>query len=354
MSVDVKFDNVSFLCSFYRKNNIQNTNNISSNRSNNDALSYSVDDLLQKADELVCQGELALAQNFLQKALEMDQNNCTTLVAFAELLLTCGDFESAAALSRHAIALEPDRGATKYMLFGQSVGGDEAAEAYARGIAILQSELAQLSDRDAITANQRRLCSAYCALAELYLTDLCMAPEAEQACGEALEAALTADAESSEALQLAASYRISCQQPEEALNLLRRSHAVWRDVARKLVTYDNDDDDDDNSVHLDITDSELELLPSYERRHDCARLYMELGQPSEAVEICDQLVQESDDVVELWALLAHAHAELNDWSSVLECVSQCETLAKTVIDGQDEELMQSVMALRERAREVVK
>lgn len=43
-----------------------------------------------------------------------------------------------------------------------------------------------------------QVCSTYCSIAELYLTDLCFEPEAEKACEEALQEALKYDQGSAE------------------------------------------------------------------------------------------------------------------------------------------------------------
>ena len=142
-----------------------------------------------------------------------------------------------------------------------------------------------------------------------------MVPEAETACGAAIDVALQWDASSAEALQIAASYNISCKRLDDALALLRRSHALWRDLIARAHKFDNDDydeddedgdnnnnnnnnktsknnnknnnnndDDDGDDDVLDragaLSESELLAIPSFEHRMETARLFMELRDAS--------------------------------------------------------------------------
>jgi hypothetical protein len=75
-----------------------------------------------------------------------------------------------------------------------------------------------------------------------------MVPEAEMACGTAIQTALQFDPQSAEALQIAASYNISCKRLDEALVLLRRSHDIWRELIARAHKFDNDDDDNDDEA----------------------------------------------------------------------------------------------------------
>lgn len=288
--------------------------------------------LLQKAEQLIVEMNLELAHAFVTRALERAPLLVAAHTLMGELAVQAGDYEQAVQSLRTAVQLEPDAGAEKFMNLGQVLGGDEAAELYVRGIAILRRQL----DAEPASVDVRRaLCSAHCSVAELYLTDLCMLDEAERECGAALQAALALDDASVEALQLAASYNVSCQRPDEALRLLLRSYELWVGAVTRAMA-------DDGAA---LTDDELLSLPSYERRLDAARLFMELSRPAETVAICDLLVQEADDVAEVWVLLARAHATLTNWNDALECVERAERLCRKLAD-KDAELEAEIAAIR--------
>jgi predicted Zn-dependent protease len=289
---------------------------------------------LDKAEALMAETNLELAHAFISRAIERAPLLVAAHTLMGELAVQAGDYEQAIASLRTAIRLEPDSGAEKFMNLGQVLGGDEAADLYAQGVAILRRQLdAQPADVDV----RRSLCSAYASIAELYLTDLCMADEAESECGAALQAALALDSSNVEALQLAASYNVSCQRPAEALELLQRSYALWMGAVTRAMADDG----------AELTDDDLLQLPTYERRLDAARLFMELSRPQEAVAICGLLVEEEDDIGEVWTLLANAHAAQNEWNDALECVERVELLCRAMLE-KDKDLEAEVAALRAR------
>lgn len=67
------------------------------------------------------------------------------------------------------------------------------------------------------------IASALCHIAEIYLTDLCDEPNAQDMCVEAVERALHHDKDHIHALQTMASICISLQEPDNALGWLERS-----------------------------------------------------------------------------------------------------------------------------------
>lgn len=299
--------------------------------------------LLEKAEQLMSEMNWELAQAFVTRAIERAPLLAAAHTLRGELAVQLGDFETAASSLRTAITLEPNAGAEKFMNLGQVLGGDEAADLYARGVEILRAQLAAAPDSVEL---RRALCSALCSVAELYLTDLCMADEAEHECGAAIHAALATDDNSVEALQLAASYHLSCRRPDDALLALRRSYALWQGAIERALAADDADDDADGGG-AQLTDDDLFLLPTYERRLDAARLFMELAQPAEAVAICGLLVQESDDVAEVWTLLAHAHVALGEWNDAFECVERAEQLCRKLRGAErDADLEAEIAALR--------
>ena len=74
---------------------------------------------------------------------------------------------------------------------------------------------------------RKELASAFCAIAELYMTDLCDNPEAEHECSESVRKAIEADAKSPEAWQTKARLHLIKSEFEEAKNNLNQSLNLW-------------------------------------------------------------------------------------------------------------------------------
>ena len=98
---------------------------------------YSVDKLLDKAEEYIDRFEYELAQRFCQRALEIEADNIRALETTGTLLLELGNPEAAKQCFGRAVELSPDCGHEKYMYLGQLFDGAQAVECYQKGIALL-------------------------------------------------------------------------------------------------------------------------------------------------------------------------------------------------------------------------
>ena len=85
--------------------------------------SYSIEDLLSKASELLEECQFDAAEKFCQRALELDQDNVVALEMSANLLLERGEVEKAQHCLGRAITVQPDSGHTKYLTAGQGRTG---------------------------------------------------------------------------------------------------------------------------------------------------------------------------------------------------------------------------------------
>ena len=119
---------------------------------------------------------------------------------------------------RRSVTLEPDSGYDKYLTLGQLCSNDESLKFLTRGIELLQTEAPD---------EKRKLSKAYCHIAELYLTDLCMSENAQNNCKTAVDSAILADGTNPEGFHLAASYLISSNKFEEAKVKLREGINIW-------------------------------------------------------------------------------------------------------------------------------
>lgn len=127
--------------------------------------------------------------------------------------------------------MEPLEGHEKFVALAQLSEGEEAVALFGRAVALLQEELAQTDDAETAQTVRSEIASVFCSLAELYMTDLCFAEEAEETCQRHIDAALEVHPAGYEALQTLASMRISQDRVGESLEALQRSLATWSAIS---------------------------------------------------------------------------------------------------------------------------
>ena len=110
---------------------------------------------------------------------------CELLTVFHQLynFFQAGKVEQAKQCLGRAITVLPNQGHAKYFSLAQLFSGQESLDIYKQGILILQDVLSQL-DMDSNEAKEARkeLSNSFCAVSELYMTDLCDKEEAEAEC----------------------------------------------------------------------------------------------------------------------------------------------------------------------------
>ncbi|OEU15659.1 hypothetical protein FRACYDRAFT_275746 [Fragilariopsis cylindrus CCMP1102] len=247
----------------------------------------------------------------------------------------------------------------------------EALEAYQRGIRSLEECIQLVANGEASDDMQddtdtqkqegpssssvihdlmkQKLSSAYCNLAELYLTDLCEEETAESDCEQYLEKALQLKASDGEppvdALQTIASLRLSQQDRQlEAVPFILRSYEKQRVGSEALATlvglhHGGTKDDNNNKMKEEEEEGQsrelLEVeaannLPEFEFRCNTAKLLLECagllkdsrkktsstsGTNQEedecitaAICVLGSLLAQNDEVVEIWFLTGCAFA----------------------------------------------
>ncbi|KEG11941.1 TPR domain protein [Trypanosoma grayi] len=237
--------------------------------------------LLALAQNAVDVGNIKAAQEFYEVALTRTPNSIDVLEAYAELMIHyMQDIPRAKQMLRHAIEVDPQRGYVKYLNLAQLCDADESLDCYQRAIQIVHVELQSCRKKRKREGLKETLSTVYCAIAELYLTDLCYNPDAEQRCEEAVTHALKFNAESVEAHQLQASLRLSQCRPDEALQSLRCA------------------------VNLTHRLSEAHQ-PTYESKVELARLLMQVS-PDDAYRFLLEVLQYGDNNPYIWFLLGES------------------------------------------------
>lgn len=271
------------------------------------AKQYTLDELLGKAEELMLTYQPELAEKFYKRALEMQPSSTDALDAYGSFLLEQDRFDEAKPLFLRSIELDPLGDAAKYMFMGQLCEGLEATQYYGKGIELMQAQLKSVqaqkpskAKREQLLMLKQQISAAYCSIAEVFLTDACFEDQAEEECERALAAAISADPDNPEPLQTLASVRMSQKRPTEALEIMNKSYAKWRDV-------------------------EHDFQPSMEFRHNAAKLFLEMEQHETAAEIWEIMIEEDDTVAEVYYFLGLAYKKSSPADS-LECATKAKEL----------------------------
>ncbi|KAM9994045.1 hypothetical protein ACTFIZ_012013 [Dictyostelium cf. discoideum] len=313
------------------------------------------EEYIQQGEKYASEYHFDKALSSFENALELDSTNTLVMDTIGEILLENGDIEKAKTYFLKSIKTDPEDSPSKYMNLGQLVGGDDALNCYRKGIEIMERELKQLikeqgskyndlqhiprplkssiahseeeeedngdiiyesDEDDPIIILKQQLCSALCSISELYLTDQCFDDDAEDQCETNLKRAIGYSPNSPEPYSLMASMKISQVKNQEAIEYLNKSYQLWE--------------------HSDIDDR-----PEFDYRFNISLLFIELKENRTAVDILEQLVNEQDNIAELWYTLGVVYNNLNEPLSAQQCLLTSKELLKIAApQGRDEELEQ--------------
>ncbi|XP_068592088.1 uncharacterized protein si:dkey-12j5.1 isoform X2 [Cebidichthys violaceus] len=302
---------------------------------------YSVQQLLEKTEEYMNSFDFEMAGLFCQRALDVEPTNLQALDMQGHICSELGDTQKAKGAFLRAVELNPDVGHSKYMYLGQIHTGQESVNYYTKGIEVLLSTLdrqaqttaqagaAAPSDEDTELPTAKDVCVAYCSMAEIYLTDLCMEEGAADKCREFIERALQYHHDNPEALQLMASYLFSTERNQEGKEYLLKSVGSWLPAQKQSVASFSAEEDMQNEI------------PPYESRVTTAKLLIESEEYEMAVDVLEGLLEEDDEVVQVWYL--------SGWVCYLQLEKAKEQQER---DGREvtEEETEEWKALKEAAR----
>ena len=281
--------------------------------------SYSIEDLLGKASDLLDECQFDAAEKFCQRALELDQDNVTALEMSANLLLERGELERAKHCLGRAITVQPDSGHTKYLTAGQLFSGATSRELYTKAVELLSRPGAENEDSE----TRPQLSTAYVALSELYMSDLCDEPEAQTEAERFIALATQVDPSNPESWQAEANYRLVIQQFEEAKESLRKSLELWLPQ---------------HSAFLETGEGSQTSL-TFNSRVATVQLCLDLEMFDEATLIAEGLIEEDEEVVTPWYLLGWLNYLREDpdyWGNVRHYLSRAKQVqAKNPTDDQE-------------------
>lgn len=232
------------------------------------------------------------ALNLLQPDTKPTAAALPALNLIGEINIELGESDTAREAFQAAIQLDPEGvhdGAEKFLWLAQlnEEGGEESVRWFNKGIDVLKREIGELEGKlikkteveDLLEEKRQKVANSLCGIAEVYMTDLSWAADAEARCDAAVTEALLFAPHNPEPFQTLASVRISQLRTDEARSALTQSMDLWKDL-----------DPDDPKV------------PDYSTRISLSRLLMEAEMEDEAIEVLERLVGENDGSVEAWYL----------------------------------------------------
>lgn len=263
-----------------------------------------VDELLEMAEECMEMLQIEAAEKYCRQAVEMEPERPEALEMLGVVLLESvgeGVRDEAIGLMRRAVELQPDNGHSKYMYLGQMLAGGDALQCFLKGIQIMEmtfeKQKSMMEGDDAAKALDVEdsglsldLSNAYCAVAELYLTDLCLEGEAEAECEACCTKALEYSPGNPESLQVSATFLLSANRLDEAKERIKQSVTAWLTIP--------ENPDDEGLVDINA----LEKAPPYAARQSAVKILVEVGEYDIAYQVIDTLLAEDDEVVAVWYL----------------------------------------------------
>lgn len=230
----------------------------------------------------------------LKEQFQCDKTNLEICQLLAEAYFEIGDLESALEFTQQSLKLDPTGtrgGFDKFMWHAQILGGFEGLKWYRSGVDGLKDQALTVSTSGLAapecTQLRQKVCSGLNGMIEIWLTDLCMEPDAEQMCERLVAEALMVDDANPEVWSILGNIRISQCRQGDAESALEKSWSLWLD-------------------HGEVDGSQI---PSLIR---LTQSLIEVGCLETAIDITTALSRLDDQVPDLYYLNAVAHEQLFD------------------------------------------
>jgi hypothetical protein len=150
------------------------------------------------------------------------------------------------------------------MIAGQLASGMDSLACFSKGAEIMtrfHTEALSSGDQDQQTSLAEQLSSAYCSMAEIFMTDCCFEEGAEEECTRLIEQAVEWRGDNVEAHLLRAQCSLAKSDPESALAAIQISFSLWKE---------REDED----------------LPAYTVRVSTAKILIEVNLLEDATDVC--------------------------------------------------------------------
>ncbi|CCO36965.1 UPF0661 TPR repeat-containing protein [Rhizoctonia solani AG-1 IB] len=245
-----------------------------------------IESLFEKAQELLIQCNYDLAHRFVQRILDRDPTNIEAREMSAVVDLERGEIENARQIFLTLVppsstAPSPPPHSAYLCLAQLSDGPHEALGHYKAAVDLIVDRVnsGMTLSEDEKSESRKTAAKASVAMIEIWMSDLCMEPEAESQCDSLIALAHSTDSGNADVLQAEASIRLSQSRPEDAQRAVLAAWATWKDHQPGDPR-----------------------IPEGETRLQLAKLMLELGLNADALEIIAGVVAEDDQDVEAWYL----------------------------------------------------
>ncbi|CDK25289.1 unnamed protein product [Kuraishia capsulata CBS 1993] len=274
--------------------------------------------IISEASSFNAQAEPERALQVLQPQFEKFGDSPIFLQILGETLLEVSELEQAYEVLIRACELDPEvqYGSEKYLYLGQIIGGADGLHYLEVGYNALMNTLSGLSSKSDLTGvlsafesvdlARRYLVEktnqALFASIDIWMTDLCMEPEAETQCEELIQKSMSLDNESNaESWSVLASIRISQQKDEEARHAISKSWDLFRlkkERLEQLAEQNSDEDPNDiNQEYINLVQPLITLC----------KYAIELGLLFSAIEIASSVQDINEQSVESFHLEGFAN-----------------------------------------------
>lgn len=247
------------------------------------------------------QGQLSAAHKHFIASLKKKANP-NVMFRTASCLLELARPQEAKQYLKQSCELAPDSQPEKWLTLGELEEGKDSLCCLEKAVELLERELASepvAMDEDmeggasentnnARKFTSRKLSNAYVCISELFTTDLCDEPNAEERVVASIEKALELDPSNPEAVQAKASYHLIKGEFEDATREIKRSLDMWLPAFERSVEGGLEDADE---------------VPPFNVRLSAVKLLLDLELFTEATTILDGLVLEDENCVDVWYLL---------------------------------------------------
>lgn len=277
-----------------------------------------MDQIIATARALLQSSQEEKAVELLAPEIDKNQDCVPLLEIYGETLLEVNDVETAYNVFMKAVELDPEaaQGVQKFLYLGQIIGGQDGIQYINVGLNKLQDQLEKVQqnagDDDLVLVELAKVYTTGDALAahlikkmnqglfaeiEMWMTDLCMEPEAEEQCDRLIALSLAMDDRNPEALSLLALIRISQQRDEEAKEALLKSWEIFQERKEALEVQQNQDGEDSSLEYVELVQPLLQL----------ARFAIELAMYDVAPQITAGVADINDNALDCFYYEGLAH-----------------------------------------------
>ncbi|CAD1808167.1 hypothetical protein FOB58_001142 [Candida parapsilosis] len=286
-----------------------------------------MNDIIPQARGFLSTSQPEKALEILTPHIASNSSSPEFLAILGETLLENNELKQAYNVLIQACELDPDAslGVEKFLYLGQIIGGADGLNYINTGLNKLNEILANINEgsvdeqelaksvyRDVDEYKAwviKKLNSGIFASIEIWMTDLCMEPEAESKCNELIDYSLSIDAENPESLSILSSIRISQQRQQEAVEALNKSWELFKLQKTKLEDFANTKETKEGGSGNgeDAFEVGLEYVELIQPLVTLSRYAIELEQYDTAIDIASNIQDINDSILDAFYIEALAN-----------------------------------------------